>query len=345
MLEVENLSKHYDEIRAVEELNFRVEQGEFATLLGPSGCGKSTTLHSIAGLVDPTSGTIRLRGSDITSLSPSARDLGLVFQKAALFPHMTAAENIAYGLEMHGWDEEATADRVQEMLELVHLPDHGDHRPDELSGGQQQRIAFARAIAYEPDILLLDEPLTGLDRVLREEMRREIKRIQEEVDLTTLYVTHDQEEALSLSDKIIVLNDGKKQQEGSSREIYQEPANQFVAEFVGKSTKFSGTVTASSSSPEIESQIGPVTLPAGTEPGREIAAYVRPSDVDVSYEPEGGANEFEGAVAEVTNLGTRAEMVVRVRETDVLLETERFPVFSTGDTVYVRFDPEDVVLV
>jgi ABC-type Fe3+/spermidine/putrescine transport system ATPase subunit len=177
MLEVENLSKHYDEVRAVDELSFAIEQGEFATLLGPSGCGKSTTLHSIAGLIDPTEGTIRLRGSDITSLSPSARDLGLVFQNAALFPHMTAAENIAYGLEMHGWDDEAAEERVEEMLELVQLPEYGDHRPNELSGGQQQRVAFARAIAYEPDILLFDEPLTGLDWVLREEMRREIKRI------------------------------------------------------------------------------------------------------------------------------------------------------------------------
>ena len=344
MLEVENLSKHYGKIRAVDELNFTVDQGEFATLLGPSGCGKSTTLHSIAGLVDPSSGTVRLRGSDITSLSPSARDLGLVFQKAALFPHMTAAENIAYGLTMHGWDDQETDDRVQEMLELVQLPDHGDHKPDELSGGQQQRVAFARAIAYEPDILLLDEPLTGLDRVLREEMRREIKRIQEEVGLTTLYVTHDQEEALSLSDKIIVLNNGEKQQEGNSREIYQEPANEFVAEFVGKSTKFSGTVTTGSA-PEIETEVGSVVLPAETQTGRDVAAYVRPSDIDVSYERQSETNEFEGDVTEVTNLGTRAEMVVRVEGTDVLIETERFPAFSMGDTVYVRFDPEEVILV
>ena len=344
MLEIEDLSKQYGEVRAVKELSFGVKQGEFATLLGPSGCGKSTTLHSIAGLVEPTSGTIRLRGSDITSLSPSARDLGLVFQKAALFPHMTAAENIAYGLEMHGWDEQATDDRVREMLELVQLPEHGDHKPDELSGGQQQRIAFARAIAYEPDMLLLDEPLTGLDRVLREEMRREIKRIQEEVDITTLYVTHDQEEALSLSDKIIVLNNGMKQQEGSSQEIYQEPANEFVAEFVGKSTKLTGTVTTASA-PMIETQIGSVALPTGTEEGRQVAAYVRPSDIDVSYEQEGGTNEFHGDVVEVTNLGTRAEMIVRIGGKDVLIETERFPVFSTGDTVYVRFDPEEVLLI
>lgn len=343
MLEVGNLRKDYGDLRAVNDISFEIDQGEFTTLLGPSGCGKSTTLHMIAGLTKPTKGDVHLRGTDITNASPSARDIGLVFQNTALFPHMTTAENLAYGLKMHGWEKSDIDDRVTEMLELVQLPEHGDHYPDELSGGQQQRVAFARSIAYEPDMLLLDEPLTGLDRVLREEMRKEIRRIQREVDLTTLYVTHDQEEALSLSDKVVVLNDGDKQQEGTPREIYQKPANEFVAEFVGKSTKFTGTVSASSTS-ALDIEGGSLYLPKDVEQGRKVSVYIRPSDIGLGSDPSGSTNEFEGEIVEVTNLGTRAEVLVDIGSTDVLIETERFPHYSVGDTVYVEFNSEDMII-
>lgn len=344
MLEIEDFSKHYGDVRAVEDLSFSIDEGEFATLLGPSGCGKSTTLHSIAGLIEPTAGTIYLRGTDITGTSPSARNIGMAFQNTALFPHMTTAENIAYGLKMHGWDGSDVDARVQELLELVQLPEHGDHYPDELSGGQQQRVSLARAIAYEPDILLLDEPLTGLDRVLREEMRNEIKRIQDRVGVTTLYVTHDQEEALSLSDKVIVLSAGTKQQEGTPEEIYQHPENSFVAEFVGKSTKFEGEVAADSV-PYLEVGSERLTLPPGTEDGTEVAVYVRPSDVTITRDRRGVDNEFRGTVSEVTNLGTRAEVFVDVGPTEMLVETERFPDLVRGDEVYVHFASEDVIVV
>ncbi len=240
MLEVIGLTKSYGSLLAVDELSVRIERGEFVTLLGPSGCGKSTTLHAIAGLVEPTAGTISLRGENVTDASPNDRNIGFVFQHSALFPHMTAAENIEYGLTMQGFDAVDHDEQVDRFLELVQLSDHHDHSPNELSGGQQRRLSLARALAYEPDILLLDEPLTGLDRVLREEMRNEIRTIQQEVGVTTLNVTHDQAEALSMSDRVVVMNEGKREQVGSPKELYRNPASEFVAEFVGQSTRFRG---------------------------------------------------------------------------------------------------------
>ncbi|MFC7157825.1 ABC transporter ATP-binding protein [Halomarina halobia] len=345
MLEVKNFTKYYGDLKAVDDLSFELNQGEFVTLLGPSGCGKSTTLHAIAGLVEPSEGSIHLRGKDITNTPPSERNIGMAFQHSALFPHMTAEENIEYGLKMHGYNAADAKQRVQELLGLVQMPDHGDHRPGELSGGQKQRISLARAVAYEPDLLLLDEPLTGLDRVLREEMRREIKRIQEEVNVTTLYVTHDQEEALSLSDRVVVLKDGRKQQVGRPREIYETPVNPFVAEFVGKSTKFEGTVA--SNSPLVVRNGNREFYLNGNESladGKQVVLYVRPEDIEIARSATNQKNEFRGHVGEITELGRFAEVLVELPEgTNVLVETERFPPIREGDDVYVSFDPSNVI--
>ena len=346
MLEIKNLTKYYGDVLAVDDLSFEINRGDFVTLLGPSGCGKSTTLHIIAGLIDPTEGQIHLQGTDITGTPPNKRNIGMAFQHNALFPHMTAIENIEYGLKMHGYDRKSIDERIQELLELVQMPDLGDHKPGELSGGQQQRISLARAIAYEPDLLLLDEPLTGLDRVLREEMRREILRIQNEVEVTTLYVTHDQEEALSLSDKIVVMKDGTKQQEGAAEELYESPVNNFVAEFVGKSTKSTGKVV-SQSPPRVQNGSKEIFLDetAPVKDGQTVSLYIRPEDVTIRPSTHTGQNSFVGDVQQVTNLGSYAEVIVELDDgTTVLAEVERFPGINHGDEVAVHFDPKNIII-
>jgi ABC-type Fe3+/spermidine/putrescine transport system ATPase subunit len=346
MLEVKNFTKYYGDLLAVDDLSFRIEQGDFVTLLGPSGCGKSTTLHTIAGLTDPSEGQIILRGDDVTDTPPNERNIGMAFQHNALFPHMTAIENIEYGLKMHGYAEKERQERIDELLELIQMPNLGEHKPDELSGGQQQRISLARAIAYEPDLLLLDEPLTGLDRVLREEMRREIVRIQNEVEVTTLYVTHDQEEALSLSDKIVVLNDGVKQQEGSAEELYQSPTNEFVAEFVGKSTRFDGKVV-SRSPLRVDDGIREIEARGGDafDDGEEVSLYIRPEDIEIVSDATNEPNTFVGQTRQMTNLGSYAEVIVELEDgTSVLVETKRFPGIETGETVSIRVHPDDIIV-
>lgn len=347
MLEIKGFTKYYGDLCAVEDLSFRIEEGEFVTLLGPSGCGKSTTLHSIAGLVEPTEGQILLRGKDVTDLPPEKRNIGMAFQSTALFPHMTARENIAYGLKMHGYSTADIADRVEDSLELVDMLNHGDHRPSELSGGQQQRVSLARALAYEPDILLLDEPLTGLDRVLREEMRGWLHRVQREVGVTTLYVTHDQEDALSMSDKVVVLNDGRAQQIDSPEAIYETPTSPFVAEFVGKSTQFAGEVTHEDGRAVVHNDSKAITLPndATHGAGETVSVYVRPEDTDVSTEPTGATNEFLGTVVDIANLGNRAEMSIELVDgTTALAHTARFPDIDIEQEVFIRFEAGQVIV-
>ena len=346
MLEVDTFTKYYGELCAVEDLSFRIEEGEFVTLLGPSGCGKSTTLHAIAGLVEPTDGRIRLRGTDVTDLPPEKRNIGMAFQSTALFPHMTVRENIAYGLKMHGYSAADVEERVEESLELVDMPDHGDHKPGELSGGQQQRVSLARSLAYEPDILLLDEPLTGLDRVLREEMRGWLNRIQREVNVTTLYVTHDQEDALSMSDKVVVLNDGQAQQIDSPERIYESPANPFVAEFVGKSTQFNGTVTHENGQAVVYNDEKRITLPdSSIDDDQSVSLYVRPEDIEVSPEPTGAENEFRGIVTDIANLGNRAELSATLEDgSTALAHTTRFPDIDVDDDIFLRFPAERVIV-
>lgn len=229
------VKKTYKDVVAVEQVDLDVRQGEFFTLLGPSGSGKTTTLRLIAGFEKPDSGVVELSGADVTGLPPYARDINTVFQDYALFPHMTVAENIAYGLQAKGVAREETATRVTEALRMVRLADYGARAPAQLSGGQRQRVGLARAIVNRPKVLLLDEPLGALDLKLRQEMQSELKRIQAEVGITFLYVTHDQEEALTMSDRIAIFNLGRIVQIGTSAQVYEEPANAFVAGFVGTS--------------------------------------------------------------------------------------------------------------
>jgi putative spermidine/putrescine transport system ATP-binding protein len=242
-LTLSNISKHFGTFVAVRDFNLKVERGEFVSFLGPSGCGKTTTLRMIAGFETPTSGMISIEGQDITNKAPSQRNVGMVFQSYALFPNMTVAQNIGFGLKIRKESDDAIKKRVNEMLALIHLEEKGNSFPYQLSGGQQQRVALGRALAIKPEVLLLDEPLSALDAKIRVSLRAEIRAIQKELGITAIYVTHDQEEALSISDRIVVMSQGEMDQVGTPFEIYNFPLTKFVASFVGTLNTATAKVT------------------------------------------------------------------------------------------------------
>ena len=245
-LQIQRLRKTYDEVVAIDNVSLDIRQGEFMTFLGPSGSGKSTTLYIVAGFQEPTEGRVLLDGKPLLSVSPNKRNIGMVFQRYTLFPHMTVGENIAFPLRVRRRPDAEVKQKVEKMLALVHLSEFRDRMPAQLSGGQQQRVAIARALAYDPPVLLMDEPLSALDKKLREEIQFELRRIHQETGVTVLYVTHDQEEALRLSDRIAVFNKGRIEQCGTGEELYANPASRFVANFIGNSNFLPVRVTASS---------------------------------------------------------------------------------------------------
>ena len=255
-LSLKNLRKEYNTAVAIDNVSLDIRRGEFMTFLGPSGSGKSTTLYITAGFESPTQGRVVLEGKDLLGVNPSQRNIGMVFQRYTLFPHLSVAENVAFPLRVRNWSEADITKRVQAMLKLVHLHDFGHRKPAALSGGQQQRVAIARALAYDPPILLMDEPLSALDKKLREELQTELRRIHQETGVTILYVTHDQEEALRLSDRIAVFNKGRIEQVGTGPELYERPQTRFVAGFIGNSN-FVPAQVQSTTTPAI-------TLPDGT---------------------------------------------------------------------------------
>ncbi|RDI69880.1 ABC transporter ATP-binding protein [Halopelagius longus] len=275
-----NVRKQYDDVVAVEGMDLTIEDGEFVTLVGPSGCGKSTTLETIAGLTTPTSGTIEIDGVDVTRKPPKDRDIAMVFQNIALFPHMTVYENISFGLRLRNYDKEEIDRRVQEAVEIVQLEGMLDRSPDELSGGQQQRVGIARAIVREPEVFLMDEPLANLDAKLRVSMRTEIQRLQKELGVTSIYVTHDQEEAMTMSDRIAIINDGELQQCSPPLVCYNQPANTFVAQFIGSPSMnmFDGRVSGNSLDVgEFDVGFDPGTI--GLQDGDSVTVGVRPEDI------------------------------------------------------------------
>ncbi len=323
-----NLTKRYGEVRAVAGIDLEIEAGEFFTMLGPSGSGKTTTLRMIAGFEDPSGGTIELAGEDMAGVPPYDRAVNTVFQDYALFPHMTVAENVAYGLRVAGIDKDERARRRDEALEMVRLPGYGDRRPGELSGGQRQRVALARAIVNRPRVLLLDEPLGALDLKLREQMQSELKTIQSEVGITFVYVTHDQDEALTMSNRIAVFNEGRIEQVSTPVELYEQPATEFVAGFVGVSNLLERDGSRFTIRPEKIQLLDPSTTPNGlrTERGRiaEIAYAGMVTRYTVALE-EGGELQLvrqnvEGASADAPSeqgrevlVGWRPEHTVAVR--------------------------------
>ena len=276
-LRIRRLTKKFGEFTALADISLDVLESEFVCFLGPSGCGKTTLLRAIAGLDIQTSGTVEQAGADISALPPSERDFGIVFQSYALFPNMTVTRNVAYGLESQRRSRAEVQDRVRELLDLVGLPDQGDKYPAQLSGGQQQRIALARAIAMSPGLLLLDEPLSALDAKVRARLRYEVKSLQRRLGITTIMVTHDQEEALTMADRIVVMNHGVIEQVGSPTDIYREPASMFVADFIGTMNFIATVVTG-----ESEVTVGEFALEcdtSGFSAGERVTVAIRPEDI------------------------------------------------------------------
>ena len=307
VVELKGCTRHYGGVRAVEAMDLVIFEGEFLSLLGPSGCGKTTTLNLIAGFVEPTAGRILIDGEDVTGLPAHLRGLGVVFQSYALFPHLSVFENVAFALRERRTPAEEIARRVGEALALVQLDRQGRQRPAELSGGMQQRVALARALVYRPRVLLLDEPLAALDKKLREEMRDELRAIQRSVGITTVFVTHDQAEALGLSDRIAVMSRGRIEQLGAPREIYERPASRFVADFIGASTVLRGRAVADDRvalSPDLTIR---VRVGGILRVGEQVELAIRPERVRLAAAAGEGTAEarieglvYQGAMTEVS---------------------------------------------
>jgi putative spermidine/putrescine transport system ATP-binding protein len=340
-LELTHIHKSFGSAIAVEDFNLAVKQGEFVSFLGPSGCGKTTTLRMIAGFELPTSGKITINGSDITATPPNKRNVGMVFQSYALFPNMTVAQNVGYGLKIAGKARAEIEARVTEMLSLIQMEKFADRYPYQLSGGQQQRVALARALAIRPQVLLLDEPLSALDAKIRIELRQEIRRIQRQLGITTIYVTHDQEEALSLSDRIVVMSQGKVEQVGTPTEIYNFPASEFVARFVGHINLLPVRVVDAK---EGLVQIGEQTMRAGRFErlnGRPMRLAVRPEEINPGHNQE--ANNLRGTVDSVTYLGSIVRIGVRIEGHSLSLDVfneRKFNLPQVGQPYQVTFPVE-----
>lgn len=345
--------KEFGNVTAVEHASLSIKNGEFVTIVGPSGCGKTTTLRIIAGFETPTSGSVGIAGMDVTEKPPNQRNVGMVFQDFALFNHMTVAENVAYGLKADGrYDRETIDSRVKEMLELVELPEYGERMPDQLSGGQQQRIALARSLAKQPDVLLLDEPLASLDKQLRESMQVELRRIQQEVGITTILVTHNQREALTMSDRIAVMKDGTFEQVGTPQTIYERPASSFVADFVGTANIFNGTVAARCDDEitlDCDGQsIQVIDEEAAVEPGDDASVVIRPEDVVIETTPGTAAGTtFDGTVGITRYTGDKVEYHVKTDndQTVVVTEEAKTGTFAMNDRVSVTIPPKDGLVV
>lgn len=314
-IELLSVSKQFGANRIVDDISLAIPKGKFVSILGPSGCGKTTTLNMIAGFEAPSSGQIRIRGRDQEGVPPEARKIGLVFQNYALFPHMTVAQNVGFGLKMQGRPREEIADGVSRALKSVHLEGFEDRYPKELSGGQQQRVAVARAIAPSPSVLLLDEPLSNLDLKLRETMRVELKEIQEDLGMTFIYVTHDQEEAMAMSDRIIVMRGGVVAQEGAPADIYGRPRTSFVADFIGKSNILPASAEIGTDR-NLKVSLGAGKAALTAAPGDNVApdnvrfCCIRPEAVrlaDAAGALDEPANRLTGTVQKVVNLGAYLE--------------------------------------
>lgn len=325
-LELEHITKYFGQSTAVMDICLSVEQGEFLTLLGPSGCGKTTILRMVAGFETPSTGNILLDGEDITNRPASKRPMGMVFQSYALFPHMTAEQNIAFGMSIKRTPRDVIARRCAELLELVGLGDKGRSFPHQLSGGQQQRIALARALAVEPKVLLLDEPLSALDAKVRVSLRNEIRRIQQQLKMTAIYVTHDQEEALAISDRIAVMAKGQIEQLDLPEEIYNNPRTVFAASFVGTSNHFRGVLeSASEGLCQVEQQTLHVLPVQHLHDGDRVLVMVRPEEVSIQsanegadYSANGVGNHIAGVIELRTFLGPFTRFHVRVNESTAL---------------------------
>jgi putative spermidine/putrescine transport system ATP-binding protein len=347
-LRLENVSKRYGDFAAVDNVTLDVAEGELVVLLGPSGCGKTTTLRMIAGFIDPTGGRVRLGERDITELPPWRRNAGLVFQGYALFPHLTVFDNVAFGLRMRKVPEAEVGPAVADALRLVRLDGFGERMPRALSGGQQQRVALARALVIKPEILLLDEPLSNLDAKLRQEVRVEIRQLQRALGLTTVLVTHDQEEAMTMGDRLVVMRDGHIQQIGTQRDLYDRPANRFVAGFIGRSNFLDGRMDGPG---RFVTPGGLSVAVAGAAPDGACVLALRPERIMLTDDAAAATNAVSGIVRFVTYLGALSEYLVRLDTGEELVvheQSERTAggrARAVGDAVRVAWPAEAGLLV
>lgn len=319
------IRKAYGDFVAVDNVDLQIREGELLALLGPSGCGKTTTLRMIAGFVSPTAGTVKFGERDVTGLPVHKRNVGMVFQGYALFPHLTVAKNVEFGLRVRGWDAERKAKKVAEMIKWVQLETLAERYPKALSGGQQQRVALARAMAIEPDVLLLDEPFSALDAKLRTQMRTEIRDLQQQARITSVFVTHDQEEAMAIADRIGVMNQGRLEQLGSAEDLYKRPASRFVATFIGKCNLLEGRVTAPG---RFETETGQALGFSGDRALGPAALCFRPEQAHLALSAPTGANALPVRLRAATYLGPLTEFDVEAANGQRLLVTA--PSASSG---------------
>ena len=350
-VQLREVSKHFGNLVAVDKMNLDVPDGALVTLLGPSGCGKTTMLRMIAGLETPTEGDIFIKGKRVNDTPIHKRNLGMIFQNYALFPHKTIFDNVAFGLKYRNFSKDVIKQKVKHALDIVRLPGVESRMPSQLSGGQQQRIALARAIVIEPDVLLMDEPLSALDENLREEMRVEVSNLQEMLGITSIFVTHDQREALTLSDSIVVMKDGRKQQEGNPEEVYNNPMSHFVADFIGHSNFFDGEVAALNKN-QITIRLHDghelvVEQPGQWRQGDRVEVIVRAQKFDLlakkDHRPEAGINYFEGRIRDRSYMGGEVRYFVETESGTVvhIITSIKSRLFKRGDMVSAQVAPGD----
>ncbi len=343
MVVLRNIVKRFGRVVASDHVNIEIKRNEFFSLLGPSGSGKTTLLRIIAGLEKPDEGVVILEGKDVTNLPPYKRNIGMVFQHLALFPHMTVFENIAYGLRLRKFPEDEIKRKVYDALELVRMPPEtfAERKPSQLSGGQQQRVAIARALVTQPAVLLLDEPLGALDLKIRQHMMLELKRIQRTVGTTFVYVTHDQGEALVMSDRIAVIHDGRVEQVGTPYEVYERPKTRFVANFIGESNFLEGTIKEG----VVETSFGPVRVGAKMPSGKRVVVSLRPERIRVGKRARDAVNSFRGRIREIVYKGDVLIVMVRLDDTELKVNVPathpEAAKLREGDKIEVGWDPGD----
>jgi len=346
-VELVDVTKRFGDMVAVDSLNLSIKPGEFLSLLGPSGCGKTTTLRMLAGFEQPDAGHIRINGLEVQNIPPYKREVNTVFQHYALFPHMTVAENVAYGLKQSGTPKSEIASRVAEALDMVQMSKLADRRPRQMSGGQQQRVAVARALVNRPSVLLLDEPLGALDRKLREEMQIELKLLQSRLGITFVFVTHDQEEAMSMSDRIAIMLDGHIEQLGDPETVYEHPSTAFVAGFVGRNNFWQGKATEDGAIAD-DGTVFVATRPEENVPnGQDTLSAVRPECINLSAsEPQQAFNRVKARISGISHFGDVLQYVVTAGERDLLVLSPRTstPRPALGDDVWCSWAAEEVYL-
>jgi iron(III) transport system ATP-binding protein len=344
------LTKRFGTTTAVDDVSLTIKSGELFFLLGPSGCGKTTLLRMIAGFVEPTSGSIRFGEHDVTLLAPNKRNTGMVFQSYALWPHMTVAENVAYGLNVRRTPAPAKTERVMSALKMVHMEEYAHRKPNQLSGGQQQRVALARALVIRPTVLLLDEPLSNLDAKLRLEMRTEIRRICSETKITTVYVTHDQKEALSMADSMSVLRNGRVVQMGPPRALYQQPSSRFVADFLGETNFLTATVkTIDNGIAVLDTPIGTLrsaTVQSNTPKSGNVTCSIRPEAIRIHADEDDAVNSVHGKCVATIFLGDFQQHRIEMPggQVFIAIELSRLHNLDMIDHVRITIDPIDVVM-